>query len=97
MIRDVLGATYSTCELVASPRKSSINGVNLILSKPKRVTPVAGVATIALTETNTSGEKVQFTLNWNDGVNYGSVIFDPIVIPNAASVDLSTLLTVSRG
>lgn len=96
-IRDILGALYSTAELVAEPKKSSIASSNLILSKPKRATAVAGVCTLALTETTTSGEKVQFTLNWNDGVNYGSVVFDPVSIPNQASLDLSTLLTVARG
>ena len=97
-IKDQLGAAYSTAELVMEPRKSQVNSADAIyLSKPKRVTAVAGVCTMALSETTTNNQQVVFTLNWDDGVNYNSIIFDPIKIPNSASVDLSTLLTVSRG
>jgi len=51
-----------------------------------------------LVETTTDNREVVFQINWDDaGKNSGSVIFDPIKIPDQASLDLSTLLTVSRG
>lgn len=97
-IKDQLGNAYSTAELVMEPRKSQVNISDaLYLGKPVRATAVAGVCTLALSETTTNNQQVIFTLNWNDGSNYNSIIFDPIKIPNQASVDLSTLLTVSRG
>ncbi len=97
-IKDQLGAAYSTAELVVEPRKSQVNsGDAIYISKPQRVAAVAGVCTIALSETTTNNQQVVFTLNWDDGRNFNSIIFDPIKIPNAATVDLSTLLTVSRG
>lgn len=97
-IKDFLSAPYSTAELVWEPRKSMIDsGTGVYISKPQRVTAVAGVFSIALVDSTTDSQKGVFTINWNDGNNYGSIIFDPVAIPNAASVDLSTILTVSRG
>lgn len=96
-IKDFTGTAYDACELVAQPMHSSINGTNLILSKPVRAVPTAGLITINLTETATQSELVQFTLNWNNQQNYGSIIFDPITIPDQASLDLSTILSPVRG
>jgi hypothetical protein len=97
-IKDQLGAAYSTAELVFEPRKSQVNtGDAIYINKPQRATAVAGVCTLALSETTTNNQQCIFTLNWNDGSNYNSIVFDPVLIPNQASVDLSTLLTVSRG
>lgn len=100
-IRDQLGALFTgSAELVCEPRKSFIqaSSSNLILSRPARAVAVLGVCTLNLVETTTSNQLVDFTLSWNDGdKNFGSIVFDPISIPNQASVDLSTLLTPSRG
>lgn len=52
---------------------------------------------MALSETTTDANQGIFTINWNDGSNYNSIIFDPILIPNQSAVDLSTILTISRG
>lgn len=96
-VRDPFGVLYSTAELVCEYRKSQVNSGDAdYISKPVRATAVAGVCTLALAETTTNAQQVVFTLNWNDGSNYGSTVFDPILIPNQASVDLSTLLTVAR-
>lgn len=54
-------------------------------------------AFMQLAETTTNNQNCVFTLEWSSSSNYGSIVFDPIKIPNSASVDLSTLLTVSRG
>lgn len=98
-VRDMLGTSFSSAELVCEPRRSFIqlSSNNLVLSKPQRTIPVAGVCTMTLVETTTSGQKVIFTLNYNDDKNFGSIVFDPVTIPNQASVDLSTILTISRG
>lgn len=97
-IKDQLGNAYSTAELVFEPRKSQVNsGDAIYLNKPQRVSAVNGVCTISLAETTTNNQQCIFTLNWNDGSNYNSIVFDPVKIPNQASVDLSTILTVSRG
>lgn len=96
-VKDPKGALYSTAELVCEYRKSQVNsGDAQYVAKPVRATAVNGVCTLALSETTTNAQQVVFSLNWNDGSNYGSTIFDPILIPNQASVDLSTLLTVAR-
>jgi len=80
------------------PRKSQVHsGDAVYLEKPIRVSAINGVCTMILAETTTDAQQVIFQLNWNDGSNYNSIIFDPIQIPNQASVDLSTILTVSRG
>lgn len=52
---------------------------------------------LALSETATNSQQVVFYLNWNDGSNYSSIVFDPVTIPNSSYVDLSTILTISRG
>lgn len=97
-IKDMLGAPYSTAELVVEPRKSIVHsGDAVYINKPNRNTATAGVCTLVLSETTTNAQQVVFTLNWNDGSNYNSIIFDPVQIPNQASLDLSTILTVSRG
>lgn len=98
-VKDILRAAFSTAELVCEPRKSFVDsGTGVYLSRPERVTAVTGVCTLILVETTTDSQQVVFTLNWDDaGKASGSIIFDPILIPNSASVDLSTLLTVSRG
>lgn len=97
-MNDQTGTAYSTAELVMEPRKTQVHsGDAIYLEKPIRVTAVNGVCTMTLSETTTDAQQVIFQLNWNDGSNYNSIIFDPIQIPNQASVDLSTLLTVSRG
>lgn len=97
-IKNVLSAAYSTAELVWELRKSMVDsGTGVYISKPIRTTAVAGVCTLILTETTTDSQLGTFTLNWNDGDNYGSITFDPVRIPNQASLDLSTLLTVARG
>jgi hypothetical protein len=94
----MLNANYSTAELVWEPRKSFVSSGNgAFISKPQRATVTAGVATLALVETTTSSQLGVFTLNWNDGNNYGTIVFDPVLIPNQTSVDLSTILTPSRG
>lgn len=98
-IKDQLGATFSTAELVMEPRKSQVHsGDAIYLSRPQRATAVAGVCTLALSETTTDSQQVIFTLNWDEaGKSSGSIVFDPVMIPNQASLDLSTILTVSRG
>lgn len=94
----MLGAAYSTAELVWEPRKSMVDsGTGLYLSKPQKATAVAGVCTLPLVQTTTDAVNGIFSLNWNDGGNYNSIIFDPVQIPNQSTLDLSTVLTVSRG
>lgn len=97
-VKDVLRNAYSTAELVWELRKSMIDsGTGLYISKPAKAQAVAGVCTLALVETTTDSQLGVFTLNWNDGDNYGSIVFDPVKIPNQSTLDLSTILTVSRG
>ena len=99
-VKDALGAKFTTAELVVEPRKSQIHsGDAVYINRPQRVTAdTNGLCTLALSETTTDSQQVIFTLNWDDaGKNSGSVIFDPTYIPNQASLDLSTILTVSRG
>lgn len=100
-VRDQLGSLTSsvTSELTMEPRKSQVNsGDALYLSRPERAAAINGVITMALSETTTNNQQVVFTLNWDDaGKNSGSILFDPIKIPNQSSVDLSTILTVARG
>ena len=52
---------------------------------------------LPLSETTTNTQDSIFELNWNDGQNYNSIIFDPTQIPNQSYKDLSTSLTISRG
>ncbi len=53
---------------------------------------------LPLAETTTNAQLCVFELNWDDaGNNSGSIIFDPIQIPNQTFLDLSTILTISRG
>lgn len=103
-IKDQLGQlaptpSTVTAELIMEPRKSQVNsGDAVYLSRPQRTTAVAGVCTLTLSETTTNLQQVVFTLNWDDvGKNSGSIIFDPVLIPDQPTLDLSTLLTVSRG
>lgn len=98
-VKDSLRANYTTAELIWEPRKSMVDsGTGLYISKPQRVTADSnGLCTIILAQTTTDAIFGIFSLNWNDGSNYGTIIFDPVQIPNQASVDLSTILTVSRG
>jgi hypothetical protein len=98
-VKDMLRNAFSTAELVWEPRKSMVDsGTGVYISRPQRATAVAGVCTLALVETTTDGQFGVFTLNWDDpGKSSGSIIFDPVKIPNSSSVDLSTILTVSRG
>lgn len=97
-VKDMLGVAYSTAELVWEPRKSVVSsGTGVYVNKPQRALATAGVCTLALAETTTDAQLGVFRLIWSDGTNYGEVVFDPIQIPNSASVDLSTILTVSRG
>lgn len=98
-IKDLLRNAFSTAELVVEPRKSFVDsGTGVYLSRPERATAVAGVCTLILAETTTDSQNVIFTINWDDaGKNSGSIIFDPVMIPNQSTLDLSTILTVSRG
>ena len=98
-VKDMLGAAFSNAELVWEPRKSMVDsGTGVYLSKPQRATAVSGVCTLALVETTTDNQLGVFTLNYDvAGQTNGSIVFDPVKIPNASAVDLSTLLTVSRG
>ena len=103
-IKDQLGQLVPTpstvtAELVMEPRKSHVHsGDAVYISRPARAASVAGVCTLVLSETTTDSQQVIFTLNWDDaGKNSGSLVFDPVKIPNQASLDLSTILTVSRG
>lgn len=74
------------------------SGTGIYLDRPQRATAVAGVCTLALVETTTDNQQGIFTLNWDvAGQASGSIVFDPCKIPNQSSVDLSTILTVSRG
>lgn len=54
-------------------------------------------AYLALSETTTDSQVGIFSLDYNDGNNYGSIIFDPVEIPAQSFQDLSSLITVSRG
>lgn len=97
-VKDFLRAAYSSAELVAEPRKSMVDsGTGVYIAKPQRAQASAGVCTLALVETTTDSSYIVFKLIWNDGTNYGEIIFDPVKIPNQSSLDLSTILTVSRG
>ncbi len=97
-VKNALAVPYTTAELVWELRKSMVDsGTGIYISKPIRVSAVAGVCTVILAETTTDSQLGVFTLNWNDGDNYGSITFDPVKIPNQSTLDLSTLLTVARG
>ena len=99
-VKDMLGNAFTTAELVWEPRKSMVDsGTGVYISRPERATAdVNGLCTLALVQTTADAQLGVFTLNWDDaGKNSGSIVFDPIEIPNQASVDLSTILTVSRG
>ncbi len=55
-------------------------------------------ALLTLPDTITDSQLGVFTLNWDDaGKTSGQIVFDPITIPNQLTLDLSTVLTVSRG
>lgn len=86
-----------TAELVAELRKAFISGDNLIVDKRQRAKAVSGICTLTLVQSASEDAKVNFYLNFNDGTDYRTIVFDPITIPASASVDLSTLLTVTRG
>lgn len=98
-VKDILGTAFTTAELVCEPRTSQVNtGDGVYLSRPKRAQANgSGVCTLALAETTTNNIYVVFSLKWHDGSNFNDLVFDPILIPNQASLDLSTVLTVSRG
>lgn len=99
-IKDALGANFTTAELVCEPRKTQVNsGDAAYLSRPQRNTANgSGICTLILSETTTNSQLVTFYINWDDaGKNAGQVVFDPILIPNQSSLDLSTVLTVSKG
>ncbi len=99
-VKDMLGAVVTNAELICTPRKSFIQAAtsNLITGESVRAVPdIAGLITMTLARSATDNQKVVFTLNYNDGKQFDTIVFDPITIPASASVDLSTLLTVSRG
>lgn len=107
-LRDLLGNKPTNAELVCTPRKSFVENANMIMSAPKRATVDAnGLITLALVETTSASQQVVFTLNYDTGTlattiyslggNFGTIVFDPIMIPNQASLDLSTVLTIARG
>lgn len=98
-IKNALRANYTTAELVWELRKTMVDsGTGVYLSKPVRVTADSnGLCTIILAETTTDSAFGIFSINWNDGSNYGSVLFDPVQIPNQSSLDLSTILSTARG
>ena len=53
---------------------------------------------LPMAETTTNSQYEIFTLNYDvAGSTSGSVIFDPIMVPNQSYKDLSSILTVSRG
>ncbi len=54
-------------------------------------------AYLPLSETTTEAQYGVFVLDYNDASYYGSVIFDPVMIPDQDYLDLSSLLTISRG
>ena len=81
-----------------NPRKAFISSSAVLIdSKPQRAKAISGVCTLVLLRSTTEDAKVNFYLNFNDGTNYHTIVFDPITIPNQSSVDLSTLLSVVRG
>lgn len=101
-ILNMLGVATSLtrAELVCEPRKSMVSTTldTIIISAPMRASfDAAGVATLALAETTSTNQKVVFSINWNNGDNFGSIIFDPVLIPSSASVNLADLATISRG
>lgn len=99
-VKDMLGNNFTSAELICEPRKSIVHsGTGLYISRPERASAdINGLITLSLAETTSDSQLIVFTLIWDDaGKNSGQIIFDPIQIPNQASLDLSTLLTVARG
>ncbi len=97
-LKDFLGVNYTTAELIAEPRKSFMENSNFILGSPQRVQPdVNGLCTLPLVETTSSEQTVVFRINYHTNNTFGTVVFDPLLIPNTATLDLSTVLTISRG
>lgn len=98
-LTDMTGASFSSAELVCEPRKSVVSSTadQIVISKPMRASAVSGVASLTLVETTTTAQKVIFTINYNDGNNFGTIVFDPCLIPNQTSINLADLVTVSRG
>lgn len=76
-----------------------ISGISSTAQVSQSVTALsASYCYLPLSETTTDSQQVIFTINYYDeGKYYNSIIFDPILIPNQAYLDLSTLLTISRG
>ena len=81
LVRCILSGTGATAQTSFSPAASLSDSM----------------CVMDLAETTTNLQQSIFTLEWNDGSNYASIVFDPIQIPNQSYVDLSTIVTVSRG
>lgn len=52
---------------------------------------------LPLSETTTNNQQGIFKLSYTDGSYYDEIVFDPYKIPSQSFLDLSTVLTVSRG
>lgn len=76
-----------------------ISGTGSTAQTTQSITSLSGsYCYLPLSETTTDSQQCVFTLNYYDeGKYYGSILFDPVQVPNSSYLDLSTILTVSRG
>lgn len=94
-MQDILGVIPTTATLYVKPVMGGFNSQHFIVSKKVSGNANAsGYIEMTLDETTSGGLYVQFTLAYSDGVDTRYRDYQPIKIPNQATLDLSTVLLV---
>lgn len=93
-VQDLVGAYFADFVLVARPPHGFFNSSVLVAASSISMRALSGAITGNLPETETTQQHIGFSAHYTaDGI-YQEIYFNPVIIPNVASIDISDLLTV---
>lgn len=89
-----MGDNVENFILMAKPSRPFFSGTTLIAQSGIGIRPISGNINFQLQETTSINVLVGFSAGFTANGIYNQVMFQPVLIPDEASIALSDLLTV---
>lgn len=92
-VQNLIGSGALDFVLLATPVRPYYDSGTLIAQAPvKFVASTGGAITGSICQTETTQQLIAFSAHYTGGGIYQEVQYQPVIIPNVTSLDLSTLL-----
>jgi hypothetical protein len=93
-VQDLIGNYFENFVLIAKPLHGFFNSGTLVAQSSIIFRALSGNITGSLPETASTQQLIVFSANYTANGIYQEIYFNPVIIPNVASINISQLLTV---